>query len=252
MFILSRLAGRRSAAAAGRPGLPVRGRRRLGRRVQRERARRPDRAADGLRRLPRRPWHAADENVHRFAGDHLPAPATGAPPGSPPRRQRAAQRDRSCGEHRRGVQQGFASPAAGLRAAVHRLVHFCEELDGLRPRLANTAHCSDCHDPHYMVKTNAPAAPDTTQPGKSPTRAATGSRTTRSAITCHGAGAAVNIQRLITSSNSSYHPLDPGPKPVRAEPHPALHGAELRQLHELPRQRQQNILGPHGSAFRRS
>ena len=49
------------------------------------------------------------------------------------------------------------------------------------PEVANTAHCSDCHDPHYMVKTKRSGAPDTTRPGKSPTRAATGSRPTRSA-----------------------------------------------------------------------
>ena len=60
----------------------------------------------------------------------------------------------------------------------------------------------------------------------------------------------MNIQQLMSSSNTSYHPLDgAGPKHVRAEPHPAVHGAELRQLHELPRERPGDILGPHGSAF---
>jgi predicted CXXCH cytochrome family protein len=114
----------------------------------------------------------------------------------------------------------------------------------------NTAHCSDCHNPHYAVKAVRGGAVDATQP-----RQVTDSRGDRKAeyticISCHGSSAAVNIQQLMTSSNASYHPLTaPGRNasvPSLLQPYTAQSCVNCTSCHGSD---EAGILGPHGSTF---
>ena len=118
------------------------------------------------------------------------------------------------------------------------------------PAAANTAHCSDCHDPHYLVKAKRGGAVNTSQP-----RQVSDSRGNRKpeytvCLSCHGSGAAVNIQQLMTSSNSSYHPLmGPGRNPFvpsLIQPYTAQSCVNCTNCHGSD---QEGVRGPHGSAF---
>jgi cytochrome c553 len=118
------------------------------------------------------------------------------------------------------------------------------------PATSNTAHCSDCHDSHYMVKTKRGGVVDTSQP-----RQVSDSRGNRKAaytvcVACHGVSAAVNIQQLMTASNSSYHPLmAPGRNPFvpsLIQPYTAQSYVNCTSCHGSD---QEGIRGPHGSAF---
>jgi predicted CXXCH cytochrome family protein len=115
----------------------------------------------------------------------------------------------------------------------------------------NTAHCSDCHDPHYAVKAvRGGAIVDTTQP-----KQIADSRGRRKAeyticLSCHGSTATVNIQQLMSAGNASYHPLTaPGRNmsvPSLIQPYTAQSCVNCTSCHGSD---QGNILGPHGSAF---
>ena len=118
------------------------------------------------------------------------------------------------------------------------------------PEAPNTAHCSDCHDPHYLVPAVRGAAVDTTQPKQ--VADSRGQRKAEYTICtgCHSGTAAVNIQQLVSSSNTSYHPvMAPGRNmsvPSLLQPYTAQSYVNCTSCHGSD---QAGVLGPHGSAF---
>lgn len=118
------------------------------------------------------------------------------------------------------------------------------------PAASNIAQCSDCHDPHYLVKSARTGVLDATQ-----SKQVSDSRGNRKpeytiCLPCHGSSAPVNIQQLMNPSNSSYHPLmTPGRNPFvpsLIQPYTPQSCVNCTSCHGSD---QGNILGPHGSLF---